>query len=88
MLLVNASRECEPWCIFTITSQRTEITATWTVEAVGLTVQGAAGLFENAVRVRRSQSDGTETLLWFAPGVGLVRSYGAEQLELVHWALP
>ncbi|WP_373047473.1 hypothetical protein [Vulgatibacter sp.] len=65
-----------------------EIEARWTVEAVGETVNVAAGLFEDAVRIRRTQSDGNDALLWYAPGVGLVRARGAEQLELVHWALP
>lgn len=65
-----------------------EITARWTVEATGLRIPSGNGLFEDAVRIRRTQSDGNDALLWYAPGVGLVRARGAEQLELVHWALP
>jgi len=65
-----------------------EVEARWTVEAVGLTLVGDAGTFEGVVRVRREQSDGDAARLWYAPGVGLVRARGAEQLELVHWALP
>ncbi len=67
---------------------REPVSARWTIEAVGVTVRGDAGTFEEAVRIRRTQSDGGDTVLWYAPGVGLVRSEGDEQLELVHWALP
>jgi len=65
-----------------------EVRARWTVEATGLRLQAEAGFFEDAVRIRRTQSDGNDALLWYAPGVGLVRARGAEQLELVHWAVP
>ena len=67
---------------------RAEVTARWTVEATGVTLGADAGWFEDVVRIRRSESDGAEATLWYAPGVGLVRSEGDERLELVNWSLP
>lgn len=64
-----------------------EIEASWEREGRE-TITIEAGIFET-VRIRRTQSDGDDALLWYAPGIGLMRAEGTnESLELVHWVIP
>lgn len=63
------------------------VTEAWVVEAVGEVVEVDAGRFRT-VRVRRTRDGGAEAVLWFAPGVGLVRRDGEVRESLIGYSLP
>ena len=44
------------------------------IEAVGLTLTTPAGIFDRVIRVRVSPDQGAESLEYYAPGVGLIKT--------------